>query len=148
MLQISSISMTSMRAPGKIVVASQHYAPDPSTTATYLTAIAEGLAADRDVLVLSGTAHSAVTPAKTDRPRVVEVGNWTTEKKALARRASAMVLFSTKMFFAILKHVTKNDVVLCVTTPFMLPYAVTLAAKLRGASATLVIHVFCSVHSI
>jgi len=44
------------------------------------------------------------------------------------------------MFFAILKHVTKNDVVLCVTTPFMLPYAVTLAAKLRGASATLVIH--------
>jgi len=44
------------------------------------------------------------------------------------------------MFFAILKHVTKNDVVLCVTTPFMLPYTVTLATKLRGASATLLIY--------
>jgi glycosyltransferase involved in cell wall biosynthesis len=51
-----------------------------------------------------------------------------------------MGLFSIKMFFATLKHVTKNDVVLCVTAPFTLPYAVTLAAKLRGASAALLVH--------
>ncbi len=51
-----------------------------------------------------------------------------------------MVLFSVKMFFATLKHVTRNDVVLCVTTPFALPYSVTLATKLRGASAILLIH--------
>jgi colanic acid biosynthesis glycosyl transferase WcaI len=54
--------------------------------------------------------------------------------------AIAMVLFSIKMFFVTFKHVTKNDVVLCVTTPFTLPYAVTLATKLRGASATLLIY--------
>ena len=51
-----------------------------------------------------------------------------------------MILFSIKIFFATLKNVTKNDVVLCVTNPFTLPYSVTLAAKLRGARATLLIY--------
>jgi hypothetical protein len=32
--------LESMRKFRKIVIVSQHYAPDPSTTATYLTAIA------------------------------------------------------------------------------------------------------------
>jgi colanic acid biosynthesis glycosyl transferase WcaI len=133
--------MTSIRAPGKIVMVSQHYAPDPSTTATYLTAIAGGLASDREVLVISGTAHSAATPGSGKAgPGVVEVGCWTPEKNALVRRAIAMVLLSIKMFFATLKHVGRNDVVLCVTTPFALPYPVTLATRLRGASAVLLIY--------
>jgi colanic acid biosynthesis glycosyl transferase WcaI len=133
--------MTSIHAPGKIVIVSQHYAPDPSTTATYLTAIASGLATDREVLVISGTAHSAGTPGSgKSGPRVVEVGCWTPEKDALVRRAIAMVLLSVKMFFATLKHVGRNDVVLCVTTPFALPYPVTLATRLRHASAVLLIY--------
>ena len=133
--------MTSIRPPGKIVMVSQHYAPDPSTTATYLTAIAGGLASDREVLVISGTAHSAATAGSGKvGPRVVEVGCWTPDKNALVRRAIAMVLLSVKMFFATLKHVGRNDVVLCVTTPFALPYPVTLATRLRGASAVLLIY--------
>ena len=133
--------MTSIRAPGKIVMVSQHYAPDPSTTATYLTAIAGGLASTCEVLVISGTAHSEVTPGSGKAgPRVVEVGCWTPAKDALVRRAIAMVLLSVKMFFATLKHVGRNDVVLCVTTPFALPYPVTLATRLRRASAVLLIY--------
>jgi putative colanic acid biosynthesis glycosyltransferase WcaI len=140
-MALPEFQMTSMRTPGKIVIVSQHYAPDPSTTATYMTAIANGLTTYCEVLVISGTAHSAsLGPSKIAQARVVEVGAWTPEKDALVRRAIAMVLLSIKMFFATLKHVTKNDVVLCVTTPFTLPYSVTLATKLRGASATLLIH--------
>jgi colanic acid biosynthesis glycosyl transferase WcaI len=130
--------MTSMRRPGKIVIVSQHFAPDPTTTATYLTAIANGLSADREVLVISGTAHSA--SRATAQPRVVEVRAWTPAKDALVRRAIAIVLFSIKVFFATLRHVTANDTVLCVTSPFALPYPVTLAAKLRGAAAVLLIY--------
>lgn len=130
-----------MRTPGKIVIVSQYYAPDPSTTATYLTAIADGLKTDREVLVISGTARSAaVALSGTAQPRVVEVSAWTPQKDALVRRAIAMALFSVKMFFATLRHVTRNDVVLCVTTPFALPYPVTLATKLRKASAVLLIY--------
>jgi glycosyltransferase involved in cell wall biosynthesis len=133
--------MTSIRAPGKIVIVSQYFAPDTSTTATYLTAIADGLRTDFEVLVISGTAHSAwAASAKTAQTGVVEVGTSMPAKDALVRRALAMVLLSTKMFFATLKHVTKNDVVLSVTTPFTLPYTVALATRLRGASAVLLIY--------
>ena len=132
--------MASIRPRGKIVMVSQYYAPDPTTTATYLTAIAEGLQTEREVLVISGTAGSAAAAAAgTGRPRVVEVSDWVPEKHALVRRAIAMVLFSVKMFFATLRHVTPNDVVFCVTNPFALPYPVTLATKLRKASAVLLI---------
>ena len=136
-----AVPMASMRKSGKLIIVSEYYAPDRSTTATYVTAIAEGLSADTEVLVISGTAHSAsVAPLKTNYPRVVEVGMWAPEKDALVRRAVAVVLFSVKIFFATLKHATKNDIVLSVTNPFTLPYSVTLAAKLRGASAVLLIY--------
>jgi colanic acid biosynthesis glycosyl transferase WcaI len=133
--------MTSTPTPGKIVIVSQHYAPDPSTTAIYPTAIANGLKTDSEVLVISGTAHSAATAAcGSAGPRVVEVATWTPEKDALVRRAIAMVWLSVKMFFATLKHVGSNDVVLCLTTPFALPYPVVLATKLRKARAVLLIY--------
>jgi colanic acid biosynthesis glycosyl transferase WcaI len=131
----------SMRAPGKIVVVSQYYAPDPSTTATYMTAIANGLSTVSDVLVIAGTPRSAsIGQSESGRTVVAEIRTRTTEKDALVQRTIAMILLTLKMFFATLKNVTKNDVVLCVTTPFILPYAVVLAAKLRRAPAALVIY--------
>jgi colanic acid biosynthesis glycosyl transferase WcaI len=133
--------MMSMRAPGKIVVVSQYYAPDPSTTATYMTAIANGLSTVSDVLVIAGTPRSAsIGQSESGRTVVAEIRTRTTEKDALVQRTIAMILLTLKMFFATLKNVTKNDVVLCVTTPFILPYAVVLAAKLRRAPAALVIY--------
>jgi colanic acid biosynthesis glycosyl transferase WcaI len=140
---IIAFDMTSMRKLRKIVIVSQHFAPDPSTTATYLTAIAEGLQTDNEVLVISGTTRPAspTTPG-TIQPRVVEVTTWTPAKDALVRRAIAMVVLSAKMFLATFKHVAQNDVVLCVTTPFTLPYPVALATKLRKAKAVLLIYDF------
>jgi colanic acid biosynthesis glycosyl transferase WcaI len=124
---------------GKIVMVSQCYAPDPSPTATYITEIANGLSEQHDVVVISGTAHSGM-PGGGGEPFVMEVRTRTPEKAELARRAIAALLFSVNTFFATLKHVTKDDVVLCVTTPFTAPYFVTLAAKLRGALVILLIH--------
>jgi colanic acid biosynthesis glycosyl transferase WcaI len=132
--------MTSMHTPGKIVIVSQYYAPDPTTTATYMTAIADALSTDWEVLVISGTVRAASPATQPVQPRIVEVASWAPVKTALIRRMIAMVLFSVKIFFATLKHVDKNDVVLCVTTPFTLPYVVTLATKLRRASAIVLIY--------
>ena len=62
-----AVPMASMRKSGKLIIVSEYYAPDRSTTATYVTAIAEGLSADTEVLVISGTAQSAsVAPLKTN----------------------------------------------------------------------------------
>src|SRR5258708_21506212 len=130
-----------MQKTPKILVASQHYPPDSSTTAVYIAAIAEGLAIDNQVVVLSGSPNSMSKPSDDPaKPEVIEIPNWTAPKGALVRRAVAVSLFALRMFFAVLTRATRNDAVFCVTTPFTLPYAVVLAAKLRGATTALLIY--------
>lgn len=133
--------MAHMQKPGKILVVTQHYPPDSSTTAVYLAAIAEGLAVDGRVVVLAGSPNSA-THGAADRknPEVIEIPNWSVPKDDLVRRAIAMSLFALRTFFSTLTRATRADVVFCVTTPFTLPYAVVLAAKLRGAATALLIY--------
>ncbi|MBR1249292.1 glycosyltransferase family 4 protein [Bradyrhizobium sp. AUGA SZCCT0169] len=130
-----------MKKLGKVLVVTQHYPPDSSTTAAYLAAIAEGLAANDTVVVLSGSRSSA--PQRSANPNsleVIEIPNWSAPKDDLVRRAIAISLFALRMFFATLTRASRNDVVFCVTTPFTLPYAVVLAAKLRGAATALLIY--------
>lgn len=127
-----------MRELGKILVVSQHYPPDPTTTATYIAEIAGALAADRRVVVLSGSRNSA--SGDTANPQVIEVAGAAAPKDALARRAIAISWLAIRMFVATLWRAGRQDVVFCVTTPFTLPYGVMLAAKLRGAATVLLIY--------
>lgn len=130
-----------MQKPGKIVVASQHYPPDQSTTAAIMSAIANHLALDVPVLVLSGTAGSATgKPDHPGRPEAVEIKNWMPGKAALVRRATAEILFVVRIFLALLKRLQRGDVALTVTAPFMLPYAVVAAARLKRARSALIMH--------
>src|SRR4051812_3417582 len=133
--------MAHMQKSGKILVVTQHYPPDSSTTAVYLAAIAEGLAIDGEVVVLSGSPNSASRAgASRGNPEVVEIANRGAAKHDLVRRAIAVSLLALRMFFSTLRRATRHDVVFCVTTPFTLPYAVVLAAKLKGAATTLLIY--------
>ena len=79
-----------MQSSGKIVVASQHYPPDPSTTAAIMAEIACRLAAEHEVVVLSGS-PGALPASQTGsgKPRVVAVKNRTAGKGALMRRGVA-----------------------------------------------------------
>jgi colanic acid biosynthesis glycosyl transferase WcaI len=125
--------------PGKVVIISQHYPPDPSTTAAIMAEIANHLAEDAEVLVLSGT-PSSVSSASAGRPTVAEIKNRIPEKAALARRAAAELLFTSRAFFSLLRHARRGDVVITVTAPFMLPYASVAAAWLKGARSALILH--------
>jgi putative colanic acid biosynthesis glycosyltransferase WcaI len=127
-----------MQKSGKILVVTQHYPPDPTTTAVYIGAIAEALALDSRVLVLSGSPRSG--SQRQANPEVIEIPAWTAPKNALLRRAAAISLVALRMFLATLRRTERGDVVFCVTTPFTLPYAAVLAARLRGAAAVLLIH--------
>src|ERR1700684_1945777 len=72
----------------KIVVVSQHYPPDQSTTAAIMAALAGHLVAQAQapVLVLSGTPGSAShEPAGPDRPVVIDIKNRIPAKAALIR---------------------------------------------------------------
>jgi colanic acid biosynthesis glycosyl transferase WcaI len=130
-----------MQKPGKIVVASQHYPPDQSTTAAIMSAIASHLARDVPVLVLSGSAGSASgKPDRSGQPQVVEIRNGMPKKSALIRRAMAEILFAVRVFLALLRRLQPGDMALTVTAPFMLAYAVVAAARLKGARSALIIH--------
>ena len=77
-----------MKRANKIIGVSQPCAPDPSTTATFMTAIAKHLAAEFPVAVLSGWRSSG-------RPRGVEIRNWLSAELSqfltLPARESSMI---------------------------------------------------------
>ena len=130
-----------MQKPGKIVIASQHYPPDQSTTAAIMSAISGHLAVDAPVLVLSGMAGSAsVRPDHATQPTVIEVKNWLPGKAVLIKRGVAEILFMIRIFLALLKRLQRGDVAVTVTAPFMLPYAVVAAARLKRARSVLIMH--------
>ena len=130
-----------MLEPGKVVIISQHYPPDSSTTAAIMAKIAEHLAAEGPVLVLSGTPGSATNaPAPSNRPDVVEIKNRMPGKAALIRRAAAETSFTLRAFMAALHRLRRGDVAVTVTAPFMLPYAVAAAARLKRARSVLIMH--------
>jgi len=140
-----SLAAASSRIPrtGKILLVTQHFAPFPSTTSTYMTDIARALALDSRVIVLSGTPNSgSKLPWKPGEPAVIEIRSWWPGKSALFSRSLAAVLFAIQVFFAVMKHGRREDAALCVTTPFTSPYAVSLAARLRKFSAALIIYDF------
>ena len=128
-----------MQKSGKVVVVSQHYPPDPSTTAAIVAAISERVAQEAEVLVLSGTAGAAAA-ASAGKLQIVEVRNWMPGKAALLRRALAELLFTARTFVAMLVRLRRGDVTLTVPAPFMLPYAFAAAARLKGARSVLIMH--------
>jgi glycosyltransferase involved in cell wall biosynthesis len=129
-----------MPGAAKVVIVSQHYPPDPSTTAAIMAEIASHVAAQHPVLVLSGTPGSATRDTTSDRPVVVEIRNQIAAKGALLRRAVAELGFTTRAFASVLREARRGDLVLTVTAPFVLPYAMALAARLKGAKSALIMH--------
>ena len=126
---------------GKVVIISQHYPPDRSTTAAIMEAIAQHLAAEVPVLILSGTPGSATDDTATSgRPAVVEIKNWIPAKAALFRRAAAEASFTLRAFWALLSNLQNGDVVFTVPAPFTLPYATAAAARIKRARSVLIMH--------
>ncbi|WP_199581117.1 glycosyltransferase family 4 protein [Bradyrhizobium sp. MOS003] len=130
-----------MQPRGKIVVASQHYPPDTSTTAAIMAEITCRLAVEHEVVVLSGWPGALpASEAGPGKPRVVAIKNRMAGKAALVRRGLSELLFAARTFVALMRELKAGDVVLTVTAPFMLPYAVAAAARFKGARSALIMH--------
>jgi glycosyltransferase involved in cell wall biosynthesis len=121
------------------ILVTQHYAPDETSTADYLTTIAEEIAQDDDVIVLSGTRGSA-SAGGDRRPRVIELATWTPPKGALLQRGLAMLLFAVTVFGSLLRRSNRSTTVIAVTTPFLLPWVATLAAWIKRARRVLIVY--------
>ncbi|MGY2847575.1 colanic acid biosynthesis glycosyl transferase WcaI [Bradyrhizobium sp. USDA 4509] len=118
------------------ILVTQHYRPDDTSTAVFLTAIAEEISREDELLVISGTKGSRAK----GNPTVSEVPAWNAPKAALVRRALAMLWFCIVAFALVFWRARPSSPVFVVTTPFLLPYFVALAARLRGAPSGLIVY--------
>ena len=129
-----------MTISAKLIFATQFFPPDTNTAAVYLGKIADGLAEENRIVVLSATPDSGSGANPASNPAVVEIGNWDPEKSALIGRGIAICALAARMFLSVVRRARPQDIVFCVTAPFTLPYAVILAAKLRRSKTLLLIH--------
>lgn len=123
----------------RIWILSELYYPEDSATGYYLTRIAEGLARDYDVRVLSAQptylARGTRAP-KTETHNGVAIrrcAGTTLNKNVLLFRSMNLVTISLSIFFRALFSLRRGDVVLAVTNPPTLPFVAALACWFQGA---------------
>ncbi|MBZ0215598.1 MAG: glycosyltransferase family 4 protein [Fimbriimonadaceae bacterium] len=126
----------------KIHVISQHFPPDTTSTAKYLTAVAEELTGLADVVAVTGTPDPDGAGAAQMKQGVsfVHLKNHQPEKGKLIQRAIAMSMFALRVLFYCLFRVSRDDIIVAVTTPYTVTFAVGLAARLTGRRAILMLY--------
>lgn len=126
-------------------VLTEVYYPEDISTGYYLTTIAEGLARDRMVKVITGQpkhmSRGVKAPAHEVRNRVeiFRASGTTFDKNVFALRLINMLTIGLSVFVKSLRHFRRGDHVLVVTAPPSLPVTTTLACLLKGASFTLLV---------
>lgn len=120
----------------------QDFAPEDTSTARYLTGIAAALTAAGDVTVICGTKAATSGRAANNDPGygVTRVSVLPAGKGQILRRLVSMIAFSARCMFEIVRHAKSSDRIITVTTPAALPYAVTLAARLKGVPVVLILY--------
>ncbi len=130
----------------RLWIASELYYPEETSTGYFLTRIAEGLAREFDVRIISGRPSYSAR----DTPVIPrEERHGTTIYRMLASRFPPdrlmlrtvnLVSFTVLAFFFSMFHFRRGDLILVVTNPPTLPVAIIAAAKIRGAQSVLLVH--------
>jgi colanic acid biosynthesis glycosyl transferase WcaI len=127
----------------RLWVVSELYYPELTSTGYFMTGVAEGLAASREVRVLCSqptySARGTLAPITEVRNGVhIERCTGTRfDKDKLARRLVNLITISLSIASLVVRRVRRDDVVLVVTNPPTLPFVVYLAARIRGARVVL-----------
>lgn len=132
-------------APNTLWVLTEVYYPEEISTGYYLTSIAEGLARNRTVKVLTGQpkhmSRGERAPKREHRNGVEIIRAWGTtfDKNTLVLRLINMLTIGASIFVKSIKFFRKGDQVLVVTAPPSLPVTTAIAALMRGASLTILV---------
>jgi glycosyltransferase involved in cell wall biosynthesis len=124
---------------------SEVYYPEEISTGYYLTSIAEGIAADHDVSVLTGQPkHMArgTRAAKREMRNGVDIHRvWCTtfDKNYFVLRLVNMFTIGISMFLKSLFLFKRGDKILVCTAPPSLPFTTTIAALMKGSSITVLV---------
>lgn len=127
-------------------VISELYYPEETSTGYFLTRIAEGLSAYYQVCVLcsqptySSRGRSAPTQESHKGVSIHRCLSATFNKDIFPLRILNILTISLSVFLNALRRFHKGDVVIVVTNPPLLPFAVLAASHLRRAKCCLLIH--------
>jgi colanic acid biosynthesis glycosyl transferase WcaI len=137
--------MTDLRRP-TLWVTSELYYPELTSTGYFLTGIAEGLAESFRVRVICAQpTYAGVGTRAPDfehRSGVDIERCWSTRfsKDRLLLRALNASTIAIGIFVRLVLRARRGDVILVVTNPPLLPYAATVAARMRGARIVVLVH--------
>ncbi len=127
-------------------VVSELYYPEESATGYFLTNIAEGLARNHVVKVLSGQPTyeaRGVRAPRTEHRNGVSIRrclSTTFDKNILFARLANLVTISSSMFVRGMSEFKCNDIIVVVTNPPTLPFFMLVASRLKGAKCWLLVH--------
>lgn len=122
------------------------YYPEVNATGHYITQIGTGLADEFDVHIICAQPNylsKGIRAPKRDSYKGVSIRRvWSTtlNKDVLPFRLINMLTIGMSMFLCSVISFKKGDLVLVVTAPPSLPYSTAIAARLKGAKYTVLLH--------
>lgn len=128
---------------GTLWILTEVYYPEMISTGYYLTAIAEGLALERTVKVITGQPKHMSRGEKAPAREVVNgveifrAPATTFDKNVFILRLVNMLTIGLSVFFKSLTKFRRGDHVLVVTAPPSLPFTNAVACLIRGAGYTM-----------
>lgn len=131
---------------GRVWIASEIYYPEETSTGFILTRLAEGLAAEERVAVLcaqpSYERRGAIAPARerVNGTDIFRVAHPRLNRNRLVGRAINVLTVTGRMFLTAVRELRSDDVMIVVTNPPLLPFAMYLAAAIRRAPVALLVH--------
>ncbi len=127
----------------RILVFSELYYPEETSTGYFMTKIAEGLSSDFSVLAICAQPSYSMRGKRAPVREIhkgVSIRRYTSttfnkDKRSLRLLNIFSICFSS--FFMAIRSIHCSDLVLVVTNPPLLPFIIWLASKLRGAKFVL-----------
>ena len=130
----------------RVWIVSELFYPEQTSTGYFVTRIAEELARGYDVGVIAGqptyAARGQLAPRRERWNGMDVVRVWSTrlDKDRLPLRALNVATLTASLSLAALRRIRRGDVVLFVTNPPTVPFALAAACRLRGATPLLLVH--------
>lgn len=130
----------------RIWIISELYYPEDTSTGYFMTGIAEGLARRYSVNVLcsqptySERGIRAPAAEKRNGVNIRRCSATTLDKNIVPFRIINLLTISFSLFVSALRGIARDDCVLVVTNPPLLPFLMALVCKLRSAKCLLLIH--------
>ncbi len=130
----------------RIWVVSELYYPEETSTGRFVTGIAEAFASNFEVHALCSQPTyflwGTLAPKSEIRRDVSIERVWSTrlDKNSLMGKLLNMLTFTGSIFTRLVFSLKRDDLVLVVTNPPLLPYITAVASALTGARAVLLVH--------